>query len=512
MKDDEFITFEALICQLPGHAYWLDCNNVYQGCNDLQAESFGLVSRKDIVGKTNRELQDPSMADICDKNNLAIMNSGVAQILEEPIIWKDGTKGSVLSHKKPLLDKNGKVIGLIGVSEDITARKEEEDQLRRKLEAIDLPLEYILSKMPGHVYWKNKQGIYMGCNDRQALSLGMKYGYEVVGKTDFELTSDAILANNFWENDLRIIKSGLSETVEEEAIVNGKKAVMLSSKTPLKNKSGDILGVIGISFDITERKEIENMLRNAKEQAEVANNAKTRFLEEMRHDIRTPLSGIVGIAELLNTASDKDKAQEYTKWLIASSQELMEFLNNVLESVNSSSGNIPISIQRFNLYETVARVIKLHQAKALEKGLNLVLDFDPTIPICLMGDPIRIYRIVLELLSNALKFTEEGSVDVRVCLSERTDRDIVVRLEIEDTGPGIPQDRQLDLFTRFNRVSPSYQGLYKGSGLGLFIAKTFAEDLEGTLHVQSDGKTGSQFSCLFPLKEVLLQTMPALDA
>ena len=128
-----------------------------------------------------------------------------------------------------------------------------------------------------------------------------------------------------------------------------------------------------------------------------------------------------------------------------------------------------------------------------------------------MGDPMRIYRIVLELLSNALKFTEEGSVDVRVRLSEKTDGNSVVRLEIHDTGPGILKDRQVDLFTRFNRLNPSYKGLYQGSGLGLSIAKTFAEDLEGTLHVESDGKTGSQFICLFPLKEALLPNMPALD-
>ena len=216
MKNHEFITFEELICQLPGHAYWLDCNNVYQGCNDLQAKSFGLVSRKDIVGKTNRELQDHTLADICDKNNLDIMNSGAAQILEEPIIWRNGKKGWVLSHKKPLLDKNAKVIGLLGVSEDITKLKEAEDQLRTKLEEIDLPLEYILSNMPGHVYWKNKQGTYMGCNDRQAFSLGVKHGYEVVGKTDFELTSDTILANNFWENDLQVMKRGCPKPLKRK--------------------------------------------------------------------------------------------------------------------------------------------------------------------------------------------------------------------------------------------------------------------------------------------------------
>jgi len=300
---------------------------------------------------------------------------------------------------------------------------------------------------------------------------------------------------------------------EEQRQADGSTKTMLVSKVPMLGADKKkIIGVLGVYTDITQRKKMEQALVEAKQQAEAANNAKTRFLEEMRHDMRTPLSGIVGIAELLNTEQNQDKAQEYTKWLLASSQELMEFLNNVLDSVNSSSGHIPVSIQRFKLYETIERVVKLHQAKAFEKRLDLNFYVDPNIPTFLMGDPVRIYRIVLELLSNALKFTEKGSVDVRVLLSEKTDCNMVIRFEIQDTGPGIPKDRQLDLFTRFNRLTPSYKGLYQGSGLGLSIAKTFAEDLQGTLHVESDGKTGSQFICLFPLKEAPLHNIPTLDA
>lgn len=379
--------------------------------------------------------------------------------------------------------------------------------------------ESIVSCMPGNVYWLDKQGVAVGCNQNVLDMFGFDtidqfrgLSFEGMGNAagwSFETTA------SFKRDTLEVLRTGQARlNIEEPPIadVHGKEIYFLTSRVPLFDDHGLVVGVVGISIDITQRKKMEKALLEAKQQAEEANNAKTRFLEEMRHDMRTPLSGIVGIAELLNTVSDKDKAQEYTKWLIASSQELMEFLNNVLESVNSSSGHIPISLQRFNLYETIERVVNLHQAKAFEKGLALRFSFEKNIPLCLMGDPVRIYRIVLELLSNALKFTEKGSVDVRVLLGGKTDGNSVVRLEIHDTGPGIPKDKQADLFTNFNRLSPSYIGLYQGSGLGLSIAKTFAEDLEGTLHVESDGKTGSQFTCLFPLKEPLLQNMPALDA
>jgi len=379
--------------------------------------------------------------------------------------------------------------------------------------------ESIISSMPGNVYWLDKQGVALGCNQNVLDMFGFKtidqfrgLSFEGMG-TAAGWSSETTAV--FKKDTLEVLKKGQPRlNIEEPPIadIHGKKIHFLTSRVPLFDDHGLVVGVVSISIDITQRKKKEQALVEAKQQAEAANNAKTRFLEEMRHDMRTPLSGIVGIAELLNTEQNQDKAQEYTKWLLASSQELMEFLNNVLDSVNSSSGHIPVSIQRFKLYETIERVVKLHQAKAFEKRLDLNFYVDPNIPTFLMGDPVRIYRIVLELLSNALKFTEKGSVDVRVLLSEKTDCNMVIGFEIQDTGPGIPKDRQLDLFTRFNRLTPSYKGLYQGSGLGLSIAKTFAEDLQGTLHVESDGKTGSQFICLFPLKEAPLHNIPTLDA
>ena len=275
-------------------------------------------------------------------------------------------------------------------------------------------------------------------------------------------------------------------------------------------------GVVGVSIDIGERKKTEQKileLLEAKKTAEEHSQAKTKFIEEMRHDIRTPLSGIVGTAELLNIETSKEKPrperlQDYTKCLIASSQALMSFLNNVLESVNSGMGNIPLSIQRFNLYENFSQVIALHQAKALEKGLVLALHYDSQIPTALMGDPVRIYRIVLELLSNALKFTEQGSIQVRVLLAQKRESELVIQCEIEDTGPGIPKDKQADLFSTFSRLSPSYKGLHQGAGLGLSIAKNFTQDMKGELYLDSDGIRGSRFVCLWPLKVPLLMEMP----
>ena len=336
MKQSTIVDLELLVAEIPGHVYWLDHNNVYQGCNNAQADFFGLRSQLEVIGKKNSDFLGPEMAKAIDKNNLDVMRGGIAKVFEEPVILKNGTRVVTLSHKKPLFDKKGLVVGLIGMSVNITHKDKYEVQLKQERDTLNTTLKNMIANLPGHVYWQDCNHIFLGCNELQAKSAGLKSNQDIIGKTNYDMpwSNQADDLNKINEE---VLLTGKEYSIEESSkLSDGKEAIFLSKKVPLRNDNGDIVGIMGITFDITERKKIEQNLIQAKQEAEKANHAKTQFLEEMRHDIRTPLSGIVGIAELLNTASDKDKAQEYTKWLLASSQELMEFLNNVLDSVNSS--------------------------------------------------------------------------------------------------------------------------------------------------------------------------------
>ena len=172
----------------------------------------------------------------------------------------------------------------------------------------------------------------------------------------------------------------------------------------------------------------------------------------------------------------------------------------VIESINVASGQIPLLKKTFDLQTKLSDVINLHKAKAFEKRLNLDFVFDKDIPKYVVGDPIRIYRIVLELIGNALKFTNQGYVKVCAKLAKKNEFKIVVRIEIEDTGPGIPTEKQQELFVRFKRLIPSYNGVYSGSGLGLFIAKQFIDDLEGEIYIESYPGKGTKFICLIPMR------------
>lgn len=375
-----------------------------------------------------------------------------------------------------------------------------------KQEDIINTLNAVIHDLPGSIYWKDRNGVYLGCNSYGMMKLQSQTLQQdsIVGKTDYDLFPKDI-ADQYIKHDLEVINSGKEMCIEEKvSTYNGKILTQLSYKKPLHNPQGNIIGVMGNTIDITHLKEIEKELREQKEKAEVANIAKTEFLENMRHDIRTPLSGIVGLSELLQKENNINKIKQYTTELAESGKELLQFLNEILESINVSSGEIPLLKKKFNLRTILENVIKLHQPKANEKALKLELTVDEHLPHYMMGDPIRIYRVILELLVNALKFTKEGYIKISAKLAKKEEQNIVIQIEVEDTGPGIPPEKQQELFVRFKRLTPSYQGIYKGAGLGLSIIKQFIDDLQGEIHYLENSHKGAKFIILLPLKQSLL--------
>jgi len=364
----------SIIKALPGSIYWKDKNGVYLGCNDAMLEMTGM---KSVIGKTDFEMPWAASAETIRNNDLKVMTLNSPLELEEIGTIANGERVVVLTRKTPLHDAQGNVTGIIGISLNITNRKKQEADLWSSQEQTQSTLENILAHMPGHVYWKDKNGVYLGCNNRQAQSVGFLFGYEIVGKTDFDLPWGKNQAELFRQNDLHIMQTGETEIIEEKALTEGKDAIFLSHKSPMRNKRGEITGVLGISIDITDRKKIEAELKIAKEKAEAASLAKTEFLENMRHDIRTPLSGIVGFTDIIKAEAESPRIKEYAENLIASSHALLDFMDDVLEAIHVSSGELPKVRKKFILEKIVQHVIDLNKAKASSKRLTLSLEFDP---------------------------------------------------------------------------------------------------------------------------------------
>ncbi|MES2998023.1 MAG: ATP-binding protein [Pseudomonadota bacterium] len=368
-------------------------------------------------------------------------------------------------------------------------------------------LDNIIEQIPYFIFWKNTDSVYLGCNQKFANLVNKKLPQEVIGETDFTLDWGQGESELFKYGDQEVM-NGNSKVNGEEVLIrpDGSRITMLVNKLPMRDKHGNCIGILGTSVDITERKILEENLRLSKQKAEAANQAKTEFLENMRHDIRTPLSGIVGCAQLIQMQADNPKkVTEYADDLVQSSDALLEFLNKILESITVASGEIPLLKKRFNLKETLEQIVRLNRSKATVKKLALTLDYDDKIPTYLIGDAVRVQRIILELLTNALKYTDKGEVKVSARLMKnktRTD-ELIIELRVSDTGMGIPRDKQNEVYTRFTRLVSAYKGIYPGTGLGLSVVKQFIDDLNGEIRIESEVGKGTTFICLIPLQESL---------
>lgn len=361
-------------------------------------------------------------------------------------------------------------------------------------------LNYLLKYAPGLVYWKDTNSVYQGCNDEFARLAGLKSRSEVIGKTDFDLMWKEG-APYYTADDLQVLKTGKSKLNIEEIIAtsDNKKATVLSNKVALLDDKNIVVGIMGITTDITIQKELEEDLRLSKKSAENANQAKTEFLANMRHDIRTSLSGIIGFSEILKQKLSDPKFKEYAQNLVVSAQSLHVLMDEILESIIVSTGEIPMLKKKFSLPDTLTSITQLYAAKAAEKQLALTLSIDEALPKFIIGDRIRFHRIVLELVGNALNFTKDGYVAIQVELAQKEQQSIVIRLVVDDTGIGIAEEKQQDIYVQFKRLTPSYQGIYKGAGLGLSIVKQFIDELGGEIYVESKKRKGTKFSCLIPM-------------
>jgi two-component system, OmpR family, aerobic respiration control sensor histidine kinase ArcB len=261
------------------------------------------------------------------------------------------------------------------------------------------------------------------------------------------------------------------------------------------------------SLGSTYQNTLEQELWAIKERAEHAKQVEAAFIANMRHDIKTPLSSIMVIANLLKDEIKNNKIIDYVDNLLDASHALLDFFNDILETMQITSGQLPCVEKKFNLRLILESIIQLNLAKAHEKRLSLIFNYDEAIPPCLTGDSKRIYRIVLELVANALKFTAQGNVTLSAVVIQNREQDVIINICVEDTGIGIPTDEKEVIFEQFRRLTPSYEGNYSGAGLGLAIVKQFVADIKGEIYLESELQKGSAFTCVLSLKKDTLESI-----
>ena len=366
---------------------------------------------------------------------------------------------------------------------------------------------YVLLHTTGNLYWKDKEGRYLGCNLEFAKMANLKLPEEIVGKTDHDLFSNLLGEDGvkkLIEVDKNVIKNCQEEVVEELGInLKGEKAYYLTKKVPFRNDQGEIIGLIGTSIDITDLRETQKKLKTALKNEKLAKKVKQSFLENMCHDFRTPFSGLLGLTQTLMNRESNKKKKELLGIIAKSAEILLNDLNEIFNFLKLENG-IPVLMKQFVLADVLHDISATSLPKAKEKNLEFKFTLDKKVPTHLIGDKFRTKRILENLVSNALKFTDHGEVVLKAELAKDLDKKLIVEFTIQDTGIGIPKDAYNFIFEPLSRISPSYEDLYEGKGFGLKLVKTFLEDLKGEIHINSTPNVGSIFQVFLPYKKTIL--------
>lgn len=382
-----------------------------------------------------------------------------------------------------------------------TSDNQEITQLEIKLKQLqseNCQLKNLIENLPGDIYWKNQDGAWSGINISGANTL-IKMGFiknrnDILGKTDYDLFGKET-ADAFRKNDLYVMTEDVELICEEiNTLPSGQKIIQLSTKRALHDEHGNISGIVGTTIDISYLKKVEHDLKLAKEKAEIANRAKSEFIANMSHDIRTPLSGIVGMSALLEEESENAEQKNYARCINESGQQLLSLLNGILDIISADHANEQdIRSEVFDLRLCLDDLIQLERPTTRMKNLELELVIDPAIPKYVKSDRSKIHRILLNLLGNAIKFTQVGKVIINVQLLEQKKDNIRLLFQVIDTGIGIPLSLQEHVFDRFFRAHPSHKGTYSGHGVGLHIAQSYVKLLGGEIKLKSKEGEGTSF-------------------
>jgi PAS domain S-box-containing protein len=424
----------------------------------------------------------------------------IEDIYELTYIRKDGTRLPAVVSVTALRDAQNVIIGYLLIGTDNTARKLVEAEQRKLDQRLRDQQFYTRSLIESNIdalMTTDPSGIITDVNKQMEALTGCTRD-ELIGAPFKNYFTDPLRA----EAAIKLVLSEKKVTDYEltARARDGTKTVVSYNATTFYDRDRTLQGVFAAARDVTERKRVEMELKQAKAAAESASRTKSDFLASMSHEIRTPMNAIMGIADLLAKTALTPEQDKYVQIFRRAGDNLLNLINDILDLSKVEASQLELERTGFSLKDHMEKVIEMVAARAEEKGLTLAWEIAPGIPSDLLGDPTRLRQVLLNLVGNAIKFTESGHVSVRVALDPDSAQQPVLRFTISDTGIGIPSEKLNRVFERFTQADSSTTRRFGGSGLGLTICKRLVELMGGRIWVESVVGEGSIFSFLAPFE------------
>ncbi len=486
---------------IPDAILAIDLSGIVIGWNKAMEELTGTLAI-DILGKGNYEYalhiygtRRPTLADLALKLDPEIeatysnLQRDGNSISGESYVASLGKDGSYIWGKAaPLYSSSGDIIGVIESIRDITERKLAEKELRRSREKYHNIFENSILGL----YQSIPEGRYLSVNPAFARLFGYSSPQEMIAcVTDIGQQ----LYNNPKDRERaikQIIEQGYLEGFELEVQRRDGTKFWVSMNTKIVQDE-DGLHYDGTVEDITKRKRAEDMLRAAKEVAEAATKSKSDFLANMSHEIRTPMNAVIGMTCLLLDEDLTAMQKEYVETIRSSGEALLDIINDILDISKIEGGMMEMEHQPFSLQRCIEESIELGAENAAKKGLEMEYEIEHDIPDVVLGDYARLRQVLVNLIGNAVKFTEKGCISIFVSGRKNDDGSYKIHFAVKDTGIGIPDDKADRLFQLFSQVDASTARRYGGTGLGLAISKKLVQMMNGRIWVESRPGIGSIF-------------------
>jgi PAS domain S-box-containing protein len=411
---------------------------------------------------------------------------GIEDIYELTYIRKDGSRFPAMVSVTALRDAQDAIIGYLLIGTDNTARKlveAEQKKLDQRLRDQQFYTRSLIESNIDALMTTDPSGIITDVNKQMEALTGCTRD-ELIGAPFKSYFTDPERA----EAGIKLVLSEKKVTDYELTACarDGKETVVSYNATTFYDRGRTLQGVFAAARDVTERKRVEAELQQAKAAAESASQTKSDFLASMSHEIRTPLNAIMGIADLLSKTSLTPEQDEYVQTSRRAGENLLHLINDILDLSKVEASQLELERTGFSLTDLLGKVTEIVAVRAHEKGLDLVCEIAPEVPISLVGDPTRLRQVLLNLLGNAIKFTESGEVALRVTRDTNSSVVGALQFAISDTGIGIPAEKLSAVFEQFTQADSSTTRKYGGSGLGLTISKRLVELMGGRIWVKSE--------------------------